>query len=41
MPFIQLGDINTWWDEHVPGAGHGVLLDKPDLCHLMINEFLG
>jgi pimeloyl-ACP methyl ester carboxylesterase len=25
----------------VPGTGHGVLLDKPDLCHLMITEFLG
>ena len=25
----------------VPGAGHGVLLDKPDVCHLMITEFLG
>jgi pimeloyl-ACP methyl ester carboxylesterase len=24
----------------VPGAGHGVLLDKPDLCHRMITEFL-
>jgi pimeloyl-ACP methyl ester carboxylesterase len=25
----------------VPGAGHAVLLDKPELCHLMISEFLG
>jgi pimeloyl-ACP methyl ester carboxylesterase len=25
----------------VRGTGHGVLLDKPDLCHLMITEFLG
>jgi pimeloyl-ACP methyl ester carboxylesterase len=24
----------------VPGAGHGVLLDKPDLCHTMITAFL-
>ncbi|MFI5494922.1 alpha/beta fold hydrolase [Actinoplanes sp. NPDC051859] len=24
----------------VPGAGHGVLLDRPELCHLMIRDFL-
>ena len=24
----------------VPGTGHGVLADKPDLCNRMIIEFL-
>jgi pimeloyl-ACP methyl ester carboxylesterase len=24
----------------VPGAGHGVLLDEPELCHTMITRFL-
>jgi hypothetical protein len=39
MPYVRLGDVGTRWDEH--GTGHGVLLDKPDLCHLMITDFLG
>lgn len=24
----------------VPGTGHGVIIDKPDLCNLMIAQFL-
>jgi hypothetical protein len=42
LPTAKLPVVAMWYAERavVPGTSHGLLVEKPALCNLLITEFL-